>query len=49
MGAKLYILGRAGKFSSVATGFGPGTIGNHVIYVDEMYQVVMAWADFLRV
>ena len=36
VGAKLYILGRAKVFSSVATYFGPFTIGNHVKYVDEM-------------
>ena len=36
VGAKLYILGREKVFSSAATDFGPSTIGNHVIYDDEM-------------
>ena len=34
VGAKLYILGRAKMFSSVATDFGPSS--NHSKYVDEM-------------
>ena len=39
VGAKLYILGRAKVFSSVATDFWCSTIGNHVKYVDEMCWV----------
>ena len=49
MGAKLYILGRAKVFSSVATDFWSSTIGNQVKYVDEICYVKKAWADFLRV
>lgn len=46
-GAKFYILGRPKVFSSVATYFGPSTIGNDVKYVDKMCTVDMACADFL--
>ena len=46
--AKFYTLGRAKVFSSIETDFWSSTKGNHVKYVDEMCQVEMAWAEFLR-
>ena len=36
-------------FSSVATDFWSSTKNSHVKYVDEMYLVELAWADFLKV